>query len=91
MYVLSLHKSMKPCGLTKAMRFVSINYCFAKNQKIIEPSQTNASINYSEDKKYIYISGQGFEYRFNKSAALFDKLNYQSSSINRKTDGIQRI
>ena len=52
-----------------------------KEQKIIEPSQTNASINYSEDKKYIYISGQGFEYRFNKSAALFDKLNYNHQAL----------
>ncbi|MCY9669993.1 DUF4981 domain-containing protein [Paenibacillus alginolyticus] len=52
-----------------------------KEQQIIEPSQVNTSIDYSEDKKYIYISGENFEYRFNKSIALFDKLKFNKKAL----------
>ena len=53
----------------------------SKEHNIIKPSQENAPIDYSEDKKYIHISGKNFEYRFNKSIALFDRLTFNNKAL----------
>lgn len=52
-----------------------------KEPKVIESSQVIAPVDYSEDKKYIYISGEDFNYRFNKSIALFDQLNFKNKAL----------
>ncbi|MDY7223277.1 glycoside hydrolase family 2 TIM barrel-domain containing protein [Halalkalibacterium halodurans] len=52
-----------------------------KEQKIIHPSGENVPIEYSEDKRHIYISGKNFEYRFNKSIALFDRLTFNNKAL----------
>ncbi|WP_373231225.1 glycoside hydrolase family 2 TIM barrel-domain containing protein [Cohnella sp.] len=61
------------------MGFDQIFIC--QEPKIIEPAQVDVPVVYSEDKKYIYISGKDFEYRFNKSIALFDQLNFNNKAL----------
>ncbi|MBD3917599.1 DUF4981 domain-containing protein [Paenibacillus sp. PR3] len=51
-------------------------------RRIIKPSSHGiAPIHYSEDKKHIHISGENFEYRFNKSIALFDRLLFNNRTL----------
>nr|WP_255570213.1 glycoside hydrolase family 2 TIM barrel-domain containing protein [Cohnella sp. CFH 77786] len=53
----------------------------SQEHKLIEPSEENAPIEYSEDKKFIHIIGHKFEYRFNKSIALFDRLFFNGRAL----------
>jgi beta-galactosidase len=53
----------------------------SKDDKIIKPSLANTHLHYSEDTKYIHISGENFDYRFNKSIALFDRLIFNQQAL----------
>jgi len=47
----------------------------------IRPSLERDRVEYTEDKKFIHIKGGAFDYRFNKSIALFDRLSYNQRSL----------
>lgn len=52
-----------------------------KEPSIIAPSRAEGSIDCSEDKKYVYISGENFSYRYQKSIALFDQLTFHHQEL----------
>lgn len=52
-----------------------------KEHPIITPSRAEGTIDCSEDKKYVYISGENFSYRYNKSIALFEQLTFHHKEL----------
>lgn len=52
-----------------------------KEPTTIAPSRDEGPIDCSEDKKYVYISGENFSYRYKKSIALFDQLTFQHKEL----------
>lgn len=58
-----------------------------KNLRKIEASQVDEPIHYSENKRHILISGKNFEYTFDKTTALFEKLNFNKNELMEKPMG----
>ncbi|MBJ9992401.1 glycoside hydrolase family 2 TIM barrel-domain containing protein [Paenibacillus sp. S28] len=56
--------------------------CICKEQIVIEPSlQVDTTVELAEDMKYIMVSSENFEYRINKSTALFDRLSFSHTDL----------